>query len=67
MTMGRLAGLVLTVLCGAAGMTQPPLLPASCEKQAGEDDEYSSTRPHRRSRNQASDHDDMAEILMSGV
>jgi hypothetical protein len=26
MTMGRLTGLLLTVLCGAAGITQPPLL-----------------------------------------
>jgi hypothetical protein len=25
MTVSRLAGLLLTVLCGAAGMTQPPL------------------------------------------
>jgi len=41
-------------------------LSASCEKQGGKDDEY-SRHDRRRSRNQASDHDDMAEILMSGA
>jgi hypothetical protein len=83
MTMGRLAGLLLTVLCGAAGMTQLPCLPASCEKQgermistpdttAQAQQEPGpahsvATQAQAERRGAGRKVDDMAEILMSGA